>query len=613
MINFILRFYSIIFIIIGLTIIIGGICLFYDATTIKSLAIIISNVKRHSDNYQVELWYIDKLNYILRALLFSGVMIFLSGITLCMRIKLIKLIETVFNPLTLELLNRTILKYGYLNIVLTAYALLLGIYLRIDWFLVPRSFWNDSYCLALAVMRVPWKEILGLLTLGQQAPLGFIIVSKSLGELFRYNEYALLVLPFVSGIVSSILFLFISVKLLHPKVVFIATFLWALNPELIFYTGEFKQYSTDIFFSLLLLLLTMRVIKSSFKSGLPVLAITGILAMGFSHPAIFVLVGCCSIFIITVFTNHGHDQKHAATRIVAIIVLWIATFGLIYFLHIARSTPISMYTYHVDGFIPLDCSYNFVNWINETFRNAFVFPIGLAPRWAPFLWPLGASLMITGIILSCKHNRAVTCGGIAMFACLLIASALERYPVRTGDSVLTPRLILFTVPFLLIWISEGAYGCISWLKLKNHSTAFIGLLLSGIMLVSWSTTFYIRQEVKPLLESYKNAKTEKDIIWVYPGSITAFEYNTRNFPMPYRTGLILNGGGAVPDDSMFDSLNPLVKIEGRLWLLFSQCYAGEEITVSTFIKKCGGRELLMLQTPGAVLFCYDFPAINRNP
>lgn len=605
MINFIIRFSSIILLISGLIIILGCLSSFYDATAIESLAKIISSVKGHSDNYQVELWYIDKLNYILRALLFSGVLIFISGLTLGMREKFIKLIQTVFNPLTVEQLNRAILKYGSFNLALTAYALLLGIYLRIDWFLVPRSFWNDSYCLALAVMRVPWKEISGLLPFGQQAPPGFIIVSKSLGELFCYNEYALLFVPFAAGIASSILFLLISVKLLHPRVVFIATFLWALNPELIFYAGEFKQYSTDIFFSLFLLLLTLRVIESSFKSGLPVLAIAGIIAMVFSHPAIFVIAGCCSILIITIFTYHGNDQRQAAAKVAAMIFMWIATFCLIYFLHTAKSTHPSMYLYHADGFIRLDSFYNFANWISETFRNAFVFPIGLAPRWAPFLWPLGASLMIAGIVTGCKRNRAITCGGITMLFLLLLASALEKYPVRTGDSALTPRLILFTVPFFLIWISEGTYGWFSLLRLKNYSAACIGLLLSGIMFVSWATTFYIRQEVRPLINIYKKEKRTDDIIWIYPGAITAFEYNTRSSPLPYVTGLVVNGGGSVPVNSMYDSLKPLLNRTGRIWLLFSQYYEYESQKVCTFISNSGCKKVSEIQTVGAILVCYE--------
>ncbi len=594
-----------IFIILGLIVMLGCLRLFSDAGAIEHLAVFVSRLKEHTGNYQVELWYIDKLNYIVRALFFSGVLVFLSGTAFVMREKVVQLMRAALSPSILKWLNHIILKYGFWNLYLTIFAFLIGIYLRTDWFLAPRSFWNNSYCLALALMRVSWNEISGQLPLGQQAPLGFVIVSKIIGELFRYNEYALLFIPFVAGIASAILFLIISVKLLHPKVVFLATFLWALNPALIFYTGEFKQYSTDVFFTLLLFLLALRTVKNSFKSGLPAMMTTGVIALFFSHSAVFVLAGCGSTFIFTVFSLPGNIRMQTSVRLAKAAVLWIVSFWFIYFMYISKSTHNFMYTYHAGGFVSFDSIHDFMIWSSQTFKNAFIFPLGMAPRWASFLWPVGALLTVAGIVISCKRNSGITCGGITMLFFLLLASALGKYPVNTGDSVLTPRLILFAVPFFLIWISEGADSCIHGLGLKKYFAVFTGLLLSGIMFVSWATTFYIRQEVGPLVDAYRKNKGIDDIIWVYPGAITAFEYNTRLSPMPYCTGLIDNGGGTVPEDSMYDSLKPLLQRTGRIWILFSQSYENEEQKVFNFINKAGCKKVSEIQTAGAMLFCYE--------
>ena len=68
--------------------------------------------------------------------------------------------------------------------------------------------------LALNVVDRDYGELLGRLDMNQAAPAGFLLVSKIVGSLADYSEFALRLFPCLLGIAALVLFIRLAVEVL---------------------------------------------------------------------------------------------------------------------------------------------------------------------------------------------------------------------------------------------------------------------------------------------------------------------------------------------------------------------------------------------------------------
>lgn len=115
-------------------------------------------------------------------------------------------------------------------------TVLLGIVLRIAYFLKPRSFWGDEW-FTISLSQKPWKELLISSLNDVHPPFQFI--------LYHFGGYRLL--PFIAGILSLYFFSKLSKDGL-------ATLLFAISPYFIHLSGETRGYGFLCLFSILALL-----------------------------------------------------------------------------------------------------------------------------------------------------------------------------------------------------------------------------------------------------------------------------------------------------------------------------------------------------------------------
>ncbi|MFQ8626627.1 MAG: hypothetical protein ACLSA2_09340 [Candidatus Gastranaerophilaceae bacterium] len=88
----------------------------------------------------------------------------------------------------------------------------------------------------------------------QCAPPIFMSLSKLLTYIFGLHENILRIIPLFAGILSLPAFYFLSKDFLKSKwLILIVNFLFAVNYQLIYYSQEFKQYSSDVLISILTL------------------------------------------------------------------------------------------------------------------------------------------------------------------------------------------------------------------------------------------------------------------------------------------------------------------------------------------------------------------------
>ena len=131
---------------------------------------------------------------------------------------------------------------------------LIAIILRVKTFLVGRPLWHDECSVALSLLDRNMFDFLRPLEHFQCAPPIFMSLSKLLTYIFGLHEYTLRLIPLAASILSLPAFYFLSKEFLKSKWLILAVnFLFAINYQLIYYSQEFKQYSSDVLISILTL------------------------------------------------------------------------------------------------------------------------------------------------------------------------------------------------------------------------------------------------------------------------------------------------------------------------------------------------------------------------
>ena len=139
--------------------------------------------------------------------------------------------------------------------------LILGIFLRLHQYLYNRSLWLDELSLVLNLVNRSFLELLEPLDYAQGAPIGFLLLSKSILSLFGTSEYVLRIVPLLSGTLSLFLLYKVARHYISQNAALFALTLFALSNRLIYYSSEVKQYSSDVLITLSLYLLAISIQK----------------------------------------------------------------------------------------------------------------------------------------------------------------------------------------------------------------------------------------------------------------------------------------------------------------------------------------------------------------
>ena len=91
-----------------------------------------------------------------------------------------------------------------------------------------------------------YAELLQPLDYHQVAPLLFLWAERLLIDLFGYNEYAMRLLGFVSGVASLFLFRHLARRLLSGAALVAAVGIFAVAYPCIRYSAEAKPYGSDL-------------------------------------------------------------------------------------------------------------------------------------------------------------------------------------------------------------------------------------------------------------------------------------------------------------------------------------------------------------------------------
>ena len=168
-----------------------------------------------------------------------------------------------------------------------------GVALRVWQWRSGRDFWLDELLLLRSMRAQSIGALLEPLPYDQSAPPGWLAVQHAVLGLSDADERAMRLLPLLFGCGGLVLTALLARTLLGPVAALAAVALCAWSTRLAAYSDEFKQYSADVFWVPLILLLGCRVAlgRGQPRRAVPALAAAAAVGVWFSHPAGLVTVG----------------------------------------------------------------------------------------------------------------------------------------------------------------------------------------------------------------------------------------------------------------------------------------------------------------------------------
>jgi hypothetical protein len=439
----------------------------------------------------------------------------------------------------------------------------------------------------------------------QGAPIGFLLVEKFFNSILGKNEFALRLFPLLVGLLSLWLFYLLLKRTVHGAGLLSALALFALNPRLIYYSSEVKQYIIDAVVTISLLLIAAPLFgPSPRKRDFAWLMLAGLIALWFSHPALFVLAGIGLALVILYLKQRDYSGLRS---VIAVGILWALNIGFLYFLILKDlNRNAYMREYWAGAFLPMPPWSNpgwFLKNLNENIGVQFGIPYAVLFVFA---------LMLAGwaVLFLQKWEVAVS------FACILLvtltASALGLYP-------LFERMILFFVPLGLILLGKAVEELDRSLWKVPFPRAVAVLLLSGFLIYAPLVTSFQSflapkyfEHIRPTMEVLRDGWEDGDALYVSQGAVPAFRfyapfYGLENIPY--------NFGQRADYHSPQNILSELESFRGqpRVWILLSHIYEKEDFNEKDFLLKYldqVGDKKREFRRPGTSVFLYLYSLEN---
>jgi hypothetical protein len=518
---------------------------------------------------------------------------------------------------------------------------LAGLILRLRQYLADRSLWLDEAMLTNNILARSFGGLFQPLDNNQGAPIGFLLLQKSITLILGTSEYALRLFPFVAGLVALALMFMLTRKIVSPFAGLFALAFFAFSPELVYYASEVKQYSSDVAIALLLILLYLKIDSpthksvtaspmkrgeavSSSKRGLlreehprndeiertgyksepteikikdaALLALAGTLAMWFSHPALFIVAALGIALFVSAL--RARDQKQILL-LVAVGAAWVFSLGALYFLNLRQlSTHQFFLDYWAAGFLPHDLSA--FAWLANSLQAPFRDLLSLQTDYF-----VTALLFFVGLINLWRWNPRFGLFLLLILFFSLLASFLTLYPFAG-------RMILFLSPIFILLLGEGIEVLAGMFSRPTWPAWTVRILLAGYLLFGPLTTSIenfvtpkYQEHIRPTMQYLRDYRKDGDLIYVYYWAEHAVRYYAPKYGMDMSEFIIGADHHEHPEAyrAEIDSLRG----HERVWFLFSHVYENGNFNERDFILNyldSVGKLLREYRVPGTSVYLY---------
>lgn len=426
------------------------------------------------------------------------------------------------------------------------YALLaLGTGLRLYHFIDNRSFFIDELLLNGNILKLGFKELItGPFAYEQKAPLGYLWAARLCVVLFGPHEMALRLFPLLCGLGALFGFVLIARYFLRAWGVVLAVGIVALAYPIVYHAVEAKQYSTELFVSILILGLYVRFKDRTSLAALLAWGVAGGVLLWFSFPAIFMLAGVGGAVGLPALWRR--DWRRLALFLVP-AALWLVSFGLLYHFFVGKYHDSGWLTdffrVKYDAYLPLAQPVAASKWLLiKTY--AFLFhPLGMQlelragynyhglRRLLELGW-VAVPLIGAGVLALLKHQKTtlLLLGLPVMLA--LVASGLGQYPFYQ-------RFTLFLVPSVVLILAYGAQWVCTFLALgRRFAYVLQALVLAPGLLNSArqafdTRSFYNKEYYREVFLYINDHFQAGDAVYVYWNMRMGYDYYKTAYDLRY--------------------------------------------------------------------------------
>jgi len=449
-----------------------------------------------------------------------------------------------------------------LMVVLLALVVASGAAFRLAEYAGDRSLWLDEAMLYRNVHTQSLGELAAGRLVGDQcAPAGFLLATRVVMAIAGDSEYALRFLPQLAAWAMLIALAVLAKRRIGGVGMVTAVALAAWSWPLVYYSNEFKQYSSDALVALLLFALALSVLGRPFTFRCAIkVGVAGLVALAFSQPVFFLLAALGTAGWIG---SARRRQWAEVSRWSVAGFAWVALFaGQMWLGYDSILGNDALIAYHREVFL--------WPWTWDQITGAL--DQGVLASWisatSPEVYWAWALLVVFGAWAAWRADwrEAVFIGGAVGFT--LLASLLGFYPLAV-------RLLLFLLP-LLFWLAGRAVGWLAGLN-RGHAAPIAGIIAALLLfpllrdsLAEARHPIHL-EHLRPVLARVAVAAQPDDVILVWGPTGPAFDYYWPRVSHPFVPAHTLKLGPDEPVSApaIAAQVAPLVAGRSRVWLVIT--------------------------------------------
>jgi len=405
-----------------------------------------------------------------------------------------------------------------------------AVLVRLFDFLRAPSLWIDELLLSLNLAIRDFRGLLEPLDLEQSAAILFLWAEHLAVRVAGVGERALRFVPFAASVAVFPLSWRLFKRFLEPWPAVLALALLASSPPLLRYANEAKQYGLDAPMAVALVVVALPWVDGRQSAGRWLLLIgTGLIGIGFSMPAVFVLAG-----IWVALALRSSRRARDIAWLVAAAVLWGGTFAGFYLKFYASTAS--------DPYMLAYWSGSFLHSQPGLWRKLWYIGRGLMEPLFALDFQMPALLFAAGCLLAATGWWGLTKRyGPLIAALFVVPVALAVAASALGRWILAVRFMLWAAPIVALFVAAGVWQLCSVLGPRHREK---GLAVAGAVLLlapARHSLYFVRhvehESQREAVQQTLGGLRPGDVVYVYAKALPGWTFYTTDWRSPDRERL----------------------------------------------------------------------------